>query len=81
MLIDWVDFHIFSEHRYGYIRMPKLWAWDGTAHVSSPWIPQQEVNEFMGMVVRWKQLVVHIFHNIKQYMKTDNTSVDPDDGI
>ena len=39
--------------------MPKLWEWDGTASVSSPWIPQQEVNEFMGMIVRWKQLVVH----------------------
>ena len=40
--------------------MPRLWAWDGTANVSSSWIPQQEVNEFMGMIVRWKQLVVHI---------------------
>ena len=61
--------------------MPRLWAWDGTANVSSSWIPQQEVNEFMGMIVRWKQLVVHIFHNIKQYMKTYNASVDPEDGI
>ena len=42
--------------------MPKLWAWDGTANVSSPWIPQQEVNGFMGMIIGWKQLVAHIIH-------------------
>ena len=35
-----------SEHRYGYIRMPKLWAWDGIWDVSSSWIPRQEVKEF-----------------------------------
>ena len=34
--------------------MPKLWAWNGTWDVSSPWIPQQEVNEFgVGMGVEW----------------------------